>query len=173
MPRRRLHRRHHHGDLAANAAHHYRNLRVLFTWLLKRKQITRNPFDETEPPKVPEKITPLLSDEKHAAVLLACSGKDLASLRDTAIILLFIDTGMRVSELHSLQVDDIDLKTEEFLIRGKGKKLRWIKFGATVGLAPPATSRRGQSIRSRRAPRPFGCRGATTSRSASTASRAC
>jgi site-specific recombinase XerD len=120
----------------ANAAHHYRNLRVYITWLKKRKQITgANPFDETAAPKVPDKLTPLLSDEDHAAVLLACLGKDLQSLRDTAIILLFIDTGMRVSELHSLRADDIDFKTRRLLVRGKGKKLRWVQFGARTGLA--------------------------------------
>jgi site-specific recombinase XerD len=121
---------------AANGAHHYRNLRVYFGWLVKRKEIkTGNPMDETDPPNVPEKVTPLLSDEDHAAVLLACGGKDLVSLRDTAIVLLFIDTGMRVSELHSLQVDALDLKTKRFEIRGKGNKVRWVRFGASTGLA--------------------------------------
>ncbi|SDH25526.1 Phage integrase, N-terminal SAM-like domain [Lentzea fradiae] len=70
----------------ANAAHHYRNLRVYITWLKKRKQITGgNPFDETEAPKVPDKLTPLLSDEDHAAVLLACRGTDLQALRNMAL----------------------------------------------------------------------------------------
>ncbi|SDC72778.1 tyrosine-type recombinase/integrase [Actinokineospora iranica] len=121
---------------AANAAHHYRNLRVFFAWLVKRKEIkTGNPFDETEPPKVPEKITDLLDDEHHAALLLTCSGKDFLSLRDRAIILLFVDTGMRVSELHSIQVKAIDLKTKQLMIVGKGKKIRVVRFGNSTGLA--------------------------------------
>lgn len=119
----------------ANGAHHYRNLRVFFGFLVKRKQMPANPMDETEPPNVPEKVTPLLTDEDHAAVLLACSGKDLASLRDMAIVLLFVDTGMRVSELHSLKIDALDLKTKRFEIRGKGNKVRWVRFGASTGLA--------------------------------------
>ncbi|TCO64405.1 tyrosine-type recombinase/integrase [Actinocrispum wychmicini] len=121
---------------AANGAHHYRNLRVYFAWLVKRKEIkTGNPMDETEPPNVPEKITPLLSDEEHAAVLLTCSGKSLADLRDTAIVLLFIDTGMRVSELHSIDARDVDLTTKRLKICGKGNKERWVRFGASTGLA--------------------------------------
>lgn len=120
----------------ANGAHHYRNLRVYFGWLVKRKQIkTGNPMDETDPPNVPEKITDLLSDEDHAALLLACSGKSLADLRDTAILLLFIDTGMRVSELHSIDVRDVDLTTKRLKIRGKGNKERWVRYGASTGLA--------------------------------------
>ena len=78
----------------ANGAHHYRNLRVFFGWLVKRREMHLNPMDQTEPPRVPEKVTPLLTDEEHLRVLRACSGRDVASLRDTAIILLFIDTDL-------------------------------------------------------------------------------
>lgn len=53
-------------------------------------------MDKTEPPKVPEKITPLLDDAEHARVLAVCSGRDFLSRRDTALVLLFIDTGLRV-----------------------------------------------------------------------------
>jgi len=90
---------------AANGAHHYRNLRAFFSWLVKRGEIAINPMNQTDPPRVPEKITPLLTDQEHASVLGVCAGRDFASLRDTAIILLFIDTGLRVSELASLTVD--------------------------------------------------------------------
>lgn len=121
---------------AANAAHNYRNLRVYFAWLKKRKQIKgANPFLETDPPQPDEKITHLLSDADHAALLLACTGKDLQALRDTAMILMFIDTGMRVSELHSLLADDVDLRTKRLTIRGKGGKIRMVRFGASTGLA--------------------------------------
>ncbi|WP_029535528.1 tyrosine-type recombinase/integrase [Saccharopolyspora spinosa] len=57
---------------AANGAHHYRNLRVFFGWLVKRDEMPSNPMDKTEPPQVPEKITPLLSDEDYARVLAVC-----------------------------------------------------------------------------------------------------
>jgi site-specific recombinase XerD len=121
---------------AANGAHHYRNLRVFFAWLVKRKEMPAgNPFDETEPPNVEEKITPLLTDEEHAQVLASCDGKDFLSLRDRAIILLFIDTGLRVSEVSGLTVSDIDLNTKRFMIRGKGAKIRFVGFGNSTGLA--------------------------------------
>jgi site-specific recombinase XerC len=122
---------------AGNASHHYRNLRVFFAWLVRRKEISSgvSPFEGTEQPSVNEKITPLLSDEDHAAILLACEGKDLLCRRDKVIVLLFIDTGMRVSELHSIQVDGIDLKTKTIEIRGKGGKVRWVRFGNSTGLA--------------------------------------
>lgn len=119
----------------ANGAHHYRNLRVFFAWLVKRGEIAASPMDQTEPPNVPEKITPLLSDEEHAAILAVCKGKSFNDRRDTAIILMFIDTGLRISELASLKVDDIELTNRRFLVRGKGNRLRIVGFGNSVGLA--------------------------------------
>lgn len=121
---------------AANAAHHYRNLRVFVAWLVKREEITQgNPFDRTDPPKPSDKLTPVLEDEHHAALLLTCNGKDLQSLRDRAIILLFIDTGMRVSELCAIRADAVDLKSKQLVIVGKGNKVRVVRFGNSTGLA--------------------------------------
>ena len=68
-------------------------------------------------------------------VLQACSGRDFASLRDTAIILLFIDTGLRVSELAGLTVGEINLVAKQFQVRGKGGKVRLVGFGNAAGLA--------------------------------------
>jgi site-specific recombinase XerC len=120
----------------ANAAFHYRNLRVYFAWLVKREEVRgQNPMSKTDPPIVPEKVTPLLTDDEHARVLEVCAGRDFISRRDTAIILLFIDTGLRVSELSGLQVDDIDLTTKRFAVRGKGGKVRFVGFGNSAGLA--------------------------------------
>jgi site-specific recombinase XerD len=55
---------------------------------------------------------------------LKSSGTDLAGLRDKAILELFFSTGLRVSELAKLKIEDINLDKDEFSIRGKGQKLR-------------------------------------------------
>lgn len=68
-------------------------------------------------------------------MLQACSGRDFACLRDTAIILLFVDTGLRVSELAGLTVDGIDLTARRFQVRGKGGKVLVVGFGNAAGLA--------------------------------------
>jgi site-specific recombinase XerC len=121
---------------AANGAFHYRNLRVFFGWLVKRKEITTgNPMEETEPPTVVDKLIPVLTDDEHVRLFAVCAGRDLLSVRDTAIMLLFIDTGLRVSELGSLKVDHISLAERRFKIVGKGNRERWVGFGSTAGLA--------------------------------------
>jgi site-specific recombinase XerC len=121
---------------AANGAHHYRNMRVYVAWLVKRKEITTgNPMDETEPPIEPQKLIAVLTDDEHERLFAACSGRDLLSLRDTAIMLLFMDTGLRVSELGSLRVDAVKLGERRFKVVGKGNREREVGFSSNTGLA--------------------------------------
>jgi site-specific recombinase XerD len=121
---------------AANAAHNYRNLRVYFAWLVKRKEIrTGNPMDEADPPTVPDKLTPVLTDEEHVKLFAVCAGRDFLAVRDTAILLLLMDTGLRVSELGQLAKDNINLGARRFKVVGKGNRERWVGFGSNAGLA--------------------------------------
>jgi site-specific recombinase XerD len=73
--------------------------------------------------KVPERHLDLISPTELTRLLDAPKGNDLKSLRDKAILELFFSTGLRVSELCSL-TNDLDLKSDEFSIRGKGSKVR-------------------------------------------------
>ena len=59
----------------------------------------------------------------------AAEGDDTKSLRDKAILELFFSTGLRVSELCSLN-SDLDLTRDEFSIRGKGEKVRVVFLSA-------------------------------------------
>jgi integrase len=70
---------------------------------------------------VPEQPVPILSDETLAKLLVACRGDTFENRRDTAIIRLFLDTGMRAGELAGLTVDDIDREQMVALLIGKGR----------------------------------------------------
>lgn len=123
---------------AANAAFHYRNLRVYFGWLVKRKEITPgrpNPMSTTEPPKVPEKLTPVFSTDDHTRLMDACAGKDFLALRDKAMICLFRDTGARVSELAKLDLNSIMLESRLAKVMGKGGKERLVGYTPDTALA--------------------------------------
>ena len=120
----------------ANAAFHYRNLRVFFVWLVKRKHImTGNPMATTEAPRVPTKLVPILTDDDHEQLLAACEGRDFCAIRDRALILFFKDTGARVSEVGNLDVDAIMLGLRQARVMGKGRKERMVGFGSDAGLA--------------------------------------
>src|SRR5205823_14305449 len=65
----------------------------------------------------------------------ACNGRDFLSRRDRAIIMLFTDTGLRVSELVQVDRNNLDLAKRRFKIVGKGNRERWVGFSANTGLA--------------------------------------
>jgi site-specific recombinase XerD len=74
----------------------------------------------TPAPGDPE--TPVLSDADLRAVLATCAGTDFTARRDTAIIMLFLDGGLRLSELAGLQVADVDLRDRIVFVAGKASR---------------------------------------------------
>ena len=94
-----------------------------FFKFLQKKGI--NIYDPTkiELPKLPEREINVLTDEELERFLNSPQGDDLKSLRDKALLETLFSTGLRVSELCSLN-RDVDLKKGEIRIRGKGGKTR-------------------------------------------------
>jgi integrase len=78
----------------------------------------------------------VLDDAAIRALLKACAGKEFRSLRDTAIVRLFLDTGMRLDELAKLRVDDVDPDYDNTAtLLGKGRRPRICPFGAKTAHA--------------------------------------
>lgn len=91
---------------------------------LRARDVVSLPPEKIELAKVSDRQLDLVTDKELSRLLLA---PDLASgtgLRDRAILQLFFSTGLRVSELCALNIDDIDLTRDEFSVRGKGEKVR-------------------------------------------------
>ncbi len=97
-------------------------LRVFLKYLARREVFSLSP-DKIELAKVSDRSLDLISSDELTRLINAPDGDDLKSLRDKAILELFFSTGLRVSELCSLD-NDIDLKKDEMPIRGKGEKIR-------------------------------------------------
>lgn len=98
------------------------SIRAFLKYLAKRNIKTLSP-EHIELAKVGERHLDLISKEELHRLLEAPKGNDLKSLRDRAILELLFSTGLRVSELCSLS-RDLNLKADEFSIRGKGEKVR-------------------------------------------------
>ncbi len=114
------------------ASHQYRALQQFFKWLAAEEEIDNNPMIGTKPPVIPEQPVPVLGHDALAGLLKTCAGSDLVSRRDTAIIALFIDTGIRLAEMARLKTTDLDLKVREAFVLGKGRRPRAVKFGRTT-----------------------------------------
>jgi site-specific recombinase XerD len=97
-------------------------LRAFLKFLRKRDIPSLSP-EKIELAKVPERHLDLISSAELDRLLKATDGVDEKSLRDKAILEMLFSTGLRVSELCSLD-SDIDLSRDDFPIRGKGDKVR-------------------------------------------------
>lgn len=94
-----------------------------FLKYLARQEIKSLPAERIELAKTSERSLDLITKDELKRLLEAPKGNDLKSLRDRAILELLFSTGLRVSELCSLS-RDIDLRSDELSIRGKGGKVR-------------------------------------------------
>jgi len=113
-----------------------RSARAFFHWLVFRGTLEVNPFDRVVFPKVGRPLIQTISDEEFEQLLLACAPPnetsrfaERAAVRNRAILWLLYDTGVRVSELIHLRVNDLDRKKGVITVLGKGSKERRIALG--------------------------------------------
>lgn len=102
--------------------YHLIALRTFLKYLNKRGVSVVAP-DKIELAKTAQRSLDLISVQELERLLSAPKGDSVEALRDRAILELFFSTGLRVSELASLN-RDLDLSKDEFSIRGKGEKIR-------------------------------------------------
>jgi integrase len=103
--------------------------------MLEEGEIEEDPTARMRPPQVPDQPVEVLTTDQIRLLLKACEGRDFVSRRDAAIIRLFADTGMRLSELAGLTLDDVDLDSGTAAVLGKGRRPRACPFGAKTAQA--------------------------------------
>jgi len=107
-------------------------IRSLFRYLEKRQKIDMNPASEVSSPKLPRYIPSYLTVDEIFRLLSDPKRDDPFILRDLAILEVFYSCGLRVSELASLNVKDIDRSNSTIRVMGKGKKERIVPIGDTA-----------------------------------------
>ena len=105
-------------------------IRSFYKFLMKKGHVTTNPMTDIETPKVEKRLPRFLGVEEVEKLLSAPKGDTFQSLRDRAILETLYSTGLRVSELTSLNVADIDLSSEIIKARGKGDRERVVPVGS-------------------------------------------
>lgn len=114
--------------------YHIIALRAFLKYLAKR-DIKTVSAEKIELGKQEERQVTFLEPHELERFLRAPSGTAIADLRDRAMLETLFSTGLRVSELCSLNRDDIDLKRGEFSVRGKGSKIRVVFLSDTARAA--------------------------------------
>lgn len=108
-------------------------VRSLFRWLAQEGVVEQNPAKLVSTPRLPRKLPRVPTIEEMNSML---DGKmpEVASFpeRDRLMFELLYGCGIRNSELVGINLDDISLGNEAILIRGKGKKERYVPFGGSA-----------------------------------------
>jgi len=106
-----------------------------FLKYLAKKNITSLQAEKIEIGKTTRPEIEFLEPDEIARIIEAAKGEALKSLRDLAILELLFSSGLRVSELTNLNRDKIDLKNQEFSVRGKGDKIRLVFISDSAKMA--------------------------------------
>ena len=111
----------------ATRARKVASIRMFFKYLTqKTKMLDVNPAQDLETPKLDKRIPKYLSLEESKRLLNVVNNSDRNKERDYAIITLFLNCGMRLSELVGINIKDIDFSEEKLTVIGKGNKERTI-----------------------------------------------
>ncbi len=116
---------------------HFAALRTFYRYLVERHGLQDNPLKQVQLPKLDKKL-PVVLTAKQIGTLLAAPMAMVKSdkapkwmpQRDAAILELFYSSGLRLSELASLEVRDVDTFSESVRVLGKGRKERIVPVGA-------------------------------------------
>lgn len=104
-------------------------IKVLFAFLAQENLIGRNRVAVMESPRLWRILPGVLSEAEVNRLLDAPRGGAPEALRDRAVLELFYATGLRVSELAGLRLDDVHFDAGYVRVAGKGNKVRIVPFG--------------------------------------------
>ena len=113
---------------ASTISRHLASIRLFYQYLLKFNKVTEDPTANVQAPKIDKKAPSILTSEEVTLLLNQPKNIDLKGIRDKAMLEFAYATGMRVTEIISLNVEDINI--EEGLVNCKTRsKTRAIPLG--------------------------------------------
>jgi integrase/recombinase XerC len=110
-----------------------RKLAAVRSWcrfLVRRGLLERNVAREVRGPRLPQKLVAFLPIDEAMALMDAKGSGARTSVRDAAVLELLYATGLRVSELASLDLEDFDRARQTVRVLGKGRKERIVPYGS-------------------------------------------
>jgi integrase/recombinase XerD len=104
-------------------------IRTLFQFLIREGILEANPIEELESPKIPKTLPEILTLKEVERLLEQPNPQTPMGIRDRAMLEVLYATGMRVSELTQLPMNQVNLEAGYVLVFGKGSKERIIPLG--------------------------------------------
>lgn len=114
---------------------HARGIKAWLNWLVREGDLKASPMGKVAIPRLEKRIpAPFVPDEVRK-LLAHCHRQSVLGARNYAIALTLLDTGLRASELCSMRVGTIDMRTGLCTIMGKGHKMRQVRVGSRARAA--------------------------------------
>lgn len=112
----------------------WRHLKGFFKWLRAEGDITSNPMETVSKPTVPPTEIAVLTADEIRKLLACCKGNKPDDRRDLALISVMLDTGLRLTEVTRISLEDVS-NDNTIRIFGKGRKWRTVALGTASSLA--------------------------------------
>jgi site-specific recombinase XerD len=117
--------------------HYYSVLRAFFNWCVREGFLSESPLAKIKLKNPPMNVVQPFSNHDVMKMIEICdydykNNAQLLGSRNKAIILMFLDTGLRASELANVKLDEIDSERGWIKVKGKGAKERVVRIGATA-----------------------------------------
>ncbi|NQT71926.1 MAG: tyrosine-type recombinase/integrase [Chloroflexi bacterium] len=106
-----------------------RGLQTFFNWLMAEDFITENPFHRIKIPRAPQKLIPAFSESQLQQLFAVIDTGQPIGYRNHTMLLVLLDTGLRVSELTGLCLSDVSIEQGTLRVWGKGNKERTVPLG--------------------------------------------
>jgi integrase/recombinase XerD len=114
---------------ARTVARRLSSLRRMYEYLLREDQIKQNPVSNVDAPRLGRSLPKTLTESEVEALLEAPEVEDVLGLRDRCMLELLYATGLRVSELVGLTIQQVNLRQGVVRVTGKGNKERLVPLG--------------------------------------------
>ena len=109
-----------------------RSIKAFWSWLKTEGMIQNNHMSSLKVPKAPYKLVSTFSPDQVRLILSSFNKTQAKEYRNYVMVLIFVDTGIRLSELVTIELASVDFESNSFVVNGKGNKERLIPFGREV-----------------------------------------
>jgi site-specific recombinase XerD len=111
---------------------HVRSIKAFWGWLLREGYINENPLAKFPLPRVPENLVKVIDPEQFQTLLAHIDRSNAIGARYYCIMLMLYDSGMRISELTNIGLEELDFGGSCVRVTGKGKKQRLVPLSSTT-----------------------------------------
>jgi len=106
------------------------SLRSFYRFLARENIVESNPFAVISIPKLESRLPDFFYEEELQHIFQSCDTTSILGKRNVAILELLYATGIRVGECTKIEMKDLDFSISTLLVKGKGKKERYVPFGS-------------------------------------------